>query len=417
MPRIKIEGGHKLTGEISISGAKNSAVALIPTAILCDEEVVISNVPNISDIDDLENILLHLNAKINRENETVTIDSKSIINKEITRELSKKLRASYYFMGALLGKFKKVEMYFPGGCSIGERPINLHLKGFELLGATVEEKDDHFLIEAKELKGNKIYLDFPSVGATINIMLAAVKAKGITTIENAAKEPEITNIATFLNNMGAKITGAGTSVIQIEGVDTLHKAYHEVIPDRIEAGTYIIIASLIGENLKISKLIPSHLKSLTSKLKESGVDMEIGLDYIQINKISKHQHIDITTLVYPGFPTDLQQIMAPYLATCQGCSKVEETIYENRFQNIKELEKMGLKAKISSDNKQLKIYGITKLHGANVSSTDLRGGASLLVAALIAEGTTIIDNINYILRGYDKIVEKLKSVGAKIELI
>ena len=205
MSRIKIEGGHKLTGEINISGAKNSAVALIPAAILCDEEVVINNVPNISDIDDLESILLHLNAKINRENETVKIDSTSIINKEITRELSKKLRASYYFMGALLGKFKKVEMYFPGGCSIGERPINLHLKGFELLGATVEEKDDYFLIEAKELKGNKIYLDFPSVGATINIMLAAVKAKGTTTIENAAKEPEISNIATFLNNMGAKI--------------------------------------------------------------------------------------------------------------------------------------------------------------------------------------------------------------------
>lgn len=417
MPRIKIEGGHKLTGEINISGAKNSAVALIPAAILCDEEVVINNVPNISDIDDLESILLHLNAKINRENETVKIDSTSIINKEITRELSKKLRASYYFMGALLGKFKKVEMYFPGGCSIGERPINLHLKGFELLGATVEEKDDYFLIEAKELKGNKIYLDFPSVGATINIMLAAVKAKGTTTIENAAKEPEISNIATFLNNMGAKITGAGTSIIQIEGVNKLHKAYHEVIPDRIEAGTYIIIASLIGENLKVSKLIPSHLESLTSKLKESGVVMEIGPDYVQINNITKHKKIDITTLVYPGFPTDLQQIMAPYLSTCQGCSTVEETIYENRFQNIKELEKMGLKARVSSDNKQAKIYGITKLHGADVCSTDLRGGASLLVAALIAEGTTTIDNINYILRGYDKIVEKLKSVGAKIELI
>lgn len=417
MPRIKIEGGHKLTGEINISGAKNSAVALIPAAILCDEEVVINNVPNISDIDDLENILLHLNAKINREYETVKIDSTSIINKEITRELSKKLRASYYFMGALLGKFKKVEMYFPGGCSIGERPINLHLKGFELLGATVEEKDDYFLIEAKELKGNKIYLDFPSVGATINIMLAAVKAKGITTIENAAKEPEISNIATFLNNMGAKITGAGTSIIQIEGVNKLHKAYHEVIPDRIEAGTYIIIASLIGENLKVSKLIPSHLESLTSKLKESGVDMEIGPDYVQINNTTKHKKIDITTLIYPGFPTDLQQIMTSYLSTCQGCSTIEETIYENRFQNIKELEKMGLKAKVSSDNKQAKIYGITKLHGADVCSTDLRGGASLLVAALIAEGTTTIDNINYILRGYDKIVEKLKSVGAKIELI
>lgn len=417
MPKIKIEGGHKLSGTITVGGAKNSVVALIPAAILCDETVTISNVPNITDVDDLEKILLHLNAKIDREEGKVEINSSDIINKEITQELSKKLRASYYFMGALLGKFNRVEMYFPGGCAIGARPINLHLKGFELLGAKITEDDNRFIIEADKLKGNNIYLDFPSVGATINIMLAAVKAKGKTVIDNAAKEPEIVNVATFLNNMGAKIKGAGTSTITITGVKYLHKSFHEVIPDRIEAGTYLIIASLLGENLKIDNIIPNHLEALIAKLTEAGVDMEIGLDNIIINKIGKYHSVDIKTLVYPGFATDLQQIMATFLTQCKGKSTIEETIYENRFQNLKELNKMGAKTKVKKDNRKAIIKGITKLKGNNVSATDLRGGASLLVAALIAEGTTNIDNISYILRGYDKIVEKLTNVGAKIEII
>jgi len=417
MPKIKIEGGHKLTGTITVGGAKNSVVALIPAAILCDETVTISNVPNITDVDDLENILVHLNAKINRTTGIVEINSSEIINQEITQELSKKLRASYYFMGALLGKFKKVEMYFPGGCAIGARPINLHLKGFELLGAKITEEDNHFIIEADKLKGNNIYLDFPSVGATINIMLAAVKAKGKTIIDNAAQEPEIVNVATFLNNMGAKIKGAGTSTITIIGVKYLHKCYHEVIPDRIEAGTYLIIASLLGEKLKIDNMIPNHLEALIAKLTESGVEMEIGLDNIIINKVNQYKATDIKTLVYPGFATDLQQIMATFLTQCKGKSVIEETIYENRFQNLKELDKMGAKTKVSKDNTKATIKGKTKLTGTDVFATDLRGGASLLVAALIADGVTTIDNISYILRGYDKIVEKLSSVGAKIEII
>lgn len=417
MPKIKIQGGHKLSGTVTVSGAKNSVVALIPAAILCDETVTISNVPNITDVDDLENILVHLNAKINREEGKVEINSSGIINKEITEDLSKKLRASYYFMGALLGKFNKVDMYFPGGCAIGARPINLHLKGFELLGAKITEEANHFIIEADKLKGNNIYLDFPSVGATINIMLAAVKAKGKTIIDNAAQEPEIVNIATFLNNMGAKIKGAGTSTITIIGVKYLHSCFHEVIPDRIEAGTYLIIGALLGQNLKIDNMIPNHLEALIAKLNEAGVEMEIGLDNVIINEVKNYKAIDIKTLVYPGFPTDLQQVMSSFLTQCKGKSTIEETIYENRFQNIKELKKMGAKANIRKDNRKVSIKGKVELHGADVTATDLRGGASLLVAALVAEGLSTIDNISYILRGYDKIVEKLTNVGAKIEII
>lgn len=417
MPKIIIEGGHKLTGSISVSGAKNSAVALIPASILCDETVTINNIPDITDVDDLEKILTHLNAKINREKGKVEINSSNIVNKEITQELSKKLRASYYFMGALLGKFKKVDMYFPGGCAIGARPINLHLKGFELLGAKITEEDNHFIIEADKLRGNNIYLDFPSVGATINIMLAAVKARGKTVIDNAAQEPEIVNIATFLNNMGAKIKGAGTSTITIIGVKYLHSCFHEVIPDRIEAGTYLIIGALLGKKLKIDNMIPSHLEALIAKLTECGVNMEIGLDNIIINDTNEYLSTNIKTLVYPGFATDLQQIMATFLTQCHGRSVIEETIYENRFQNLKELDRMGANTKVRKDNRKAVIKGKTPLKGTAVTATDLRGGASLLIAGLIAEGTTTIDNISYILRGYDKIIEKLTKVGAKIEII
>lgn len=416
MPKIKIEGKHTLTGTINISGAKNSAVALIPASILCDEVVTINNVPNISDIDSLEEILLSLNAKITRNEDVVKIDSFDIKNTKIEEELSKKLRASYYFMGALLGKFKKVDIYFPGGCVIGERPINLHLKGFEKLGATITEEGNHFIIEAKELKGNKIYLDIPSVGATINIMLAAVKAKGKTYIKNAAKEPEIVNVATFLNNMGAKIKGAGTNVITIEGVNHLHSCFHEVIPDRIEAGTYLIIGALTGKNLRINNIIPSHVESLISKLKEAGVNMEVNDDNIIVSKGEELKAIDIETLVFPGFPTDLQQTIIPFLTQCEGISRVRETIYENRFQNIPDTVKMGADISVR-DNEIAIIKGKTDLYGKEVIATDLRGGASMLICGLIAEGITTVDNIHFILRGYDNIVEKLSNVGAKIELI
>ena len=416
MPKIKIEGGYKLSGEIEVSGSKNSAVALIPAAILCDEIVEISNVPNISDIDALEEILVYLNVKVERKENTLKIDPRNIENKEIPEELSQKLRASYYFMSSLLGKYKHVEMYFPGGCSIGERPIDQTLKGYRALGATVKEEGNRYTIDAKELKGSKIYLDIPSVGATVNIMLAAVKASGKTIIENAAKEPEIVNIATFLNNMGAKIKGAGTNVITITGVSYLHKSFHEVIPDRIEAGTYLVIGSLLGENLKIKNIITSHVEALTSKLIEAGVNLDINEDYIVVNRKEKYKKIDIKTLPYPGFPTDLQQIIIPFLTQCEGLSIVEETIYENRFQNIIDTNRMGANI-IVKNNQVAKVRGITPLFGKEVTATDLRGGASLLICGLIAEGTTTIDNIKYILRGYDNICQKLSKVGAKIELI
>ena len=416
MSKIKIEGGYKLTGEIEVSGAKNSAVALVPAAILCDEEVTISNVPNISDIDSLEEILNYLNAKITRRDGVLTIDSSNIVNKEIPEEMSQKLRASYYFMSSLLGKYKHVEMYFPGGCTIGERPIDQTLKAYRALGAVVIEEGNRYIVEAEELKGAKIYLDMPSVGATINTMLAAVKAKGKTVIENVAKEPEIVNVATFIINMGAKIKGAGTNVITITGVDYLHKSFHEVIPDRIEAGTYVIIGALLGENLTIKNLIPSHIESLTSKLIEAGVEMNISEDSITIEKRGKYKAVSIKTLPYPGFPTDLQQPLIPFLTQCHGISTVEETIWENRFQNVYDTNRMGANI-IVKDNRIAKIKGVTKLTGKNVTATDLRGGASMLICGLIAEGITTIDNVKYILRGYDDICGKLSKVGAKIELI
>jgi len=317
-------------------------------------------------------------------------------------------------MGALLGKYKHVEMYFPGGCSIGARPINFHIKGFEALGATVNIEGDKYTVDAKELKGADIYLDFASVGATINIMLAAVRAKGITTIDNAAKEPEIVNVATFLNNMGAKISGAGTSTIKIVGVDSLSGCFHEVIPDRIEAGTYTIIGALMGKYLKIDNIIPAHIEALTSKLEEMGVELEIGADYLIVNKPAKYKAVNVKTLVFPGFPTDLQQPFMVLSTQCNGKSIVEETIYENRFMHIPYLNKMG--ANIEVNGNKAMIMGPTKLLGCEVEATDLRAGASLVVAALTADGTTIINNISHILRGYENIVEKLNDVGANIEV-
>lgn len=415
MYKITINGNKTLTGEIKISGSKNSAVALIPAAVLCDEEVTIANVPNISDIDALDDILNFLGAKVYRNEDIIKIDSKNITNRKIPKEIATKLRASYYFMGAMLSKFKRVEIYFPGGCSIGARPINLHLKGFEAMGAKVEENNNLFTITADELKGAKINLEFASVGATLNLMLAAVKAKGTTIISNAAKEPHIVNVATFLNNMGAKITGAGTSEIKIEGVDYLHSCFHEVVPDYIETGTYMILASIIGDKLKISNIIPDHVESLISKLEDVGAIMEIGVDFITISRPEKLKATNIKTQVYPGFPTDLQQPMATLLTQANGKSIINETIWENRFLNLKELNKMGATTDLLTNQKAV-IIGPTKLTGKRIKATDLRGAASLLIAGLIASGTTIIENADYILRGYEDIVYKLTNVGADIKL-
>ena len=414
MKQITIEGGRVLEGTIRVSGAKNSAVALIPASLLCDEKVRIDNIPNISDIDALNEILEYLGAKVTRDTDTIEIDSTSIMNKEIPETISRKLRASYYFMSALLGKYKKVEMYFPGGCSIGARPIDQTLKGFKELGAVVVEEGNKYTITAEELHGGHVYLDMPSVGATINTMLVAVRAKGKTIIENAAKEPEVVNVATFLNNMGAKVTGAGTSEIVITGVEYLKECYTEVIPDRIEAGTYMIAGALLGNNLKIDNVIPEHVESLSLKLKEMGIPMEIGSDYVVISRTDNMKKVNVKTLGYPGFPTDLQQPLTTLLTQCNGKSVLEETIYENRFQNVKYLNELG--AKIEICDRKIYIEGPTKLVGTTVTATDLRAGACLVLAGLLADGETTIKEVEHVLRGYENIVDKLRAVGAKITL-
>lgn len=414
MKRIIIEGKNELTGTIKISGAKNSAVALIPASILCDEPVTINNVPNISDIDALNDILKFLNAKIERKSGTIKIDASNINNAEIPEEISKKLRASYYFMSAILGKYKKVEMYFPGGCNIGKRPIDQTLKAFEALGATVIENNNKYKIYAENLIGAEINLDMPSVGATINALFASVRAKGITTINNAAKEPEIGNVIDFLNQMGAKIEGKGTSKITITGVDELHSTTIEVIPDRIETGTYVIIGTLLGNNLKIDNVIPNHISSLIDKLKEANANIEVYDNYIITNKSTELKRIDVVTKGYPGFATDLQQPLTALLTQCDGVSTLEETIYENRFNNVEYLNQMG--ADITIDNRKIHVKGKTDLNGSEVKATDLRAGACLVIAGLIAEGKTTIDDIEHVLRGYENIIEKLQNVGAKIEI-
>lgn len=414
MKQIVINGGKTLSGTIPISGAKNSAVALIPASILCDEQSTIYNVPNISDRDALIDILHLLNCETSLNGDLLKIDSTKVINKKIPLELSKKMRASYYFMGALLSRFKHVEMYFPGGCNIGKRPIDIHIKGFEALGAKVTIKGDLYKIDAKELNGTSMTLDFASVGATINIMLAAVKAKGKTVIKNAAREAEIVNIATFLNNMGAKISGAGTSVIRIEGVEYLHRAMIEVIPDRIEAGTYIILGAMIGDNLKIDNIISEHIDALLSKLTDMGVKYELEENVVTISKCDNIKASNIKTAVFPGFVTDLGQPMMVLLTQASGVSMFEETIYENRMGHVKYLNKMG--ANIKAANTNAVVIGPTKLNGCEVEATDLRGGAAMVLAGLIADGTTNISSIEHILRGYDSIITKLKNVGADIKL-
>lgn len=415
MQQIHIKGGKLLEGTINISGAKNSCVALLPAAILCSDQATIDNVPDISDVFYLKKIIEQLGGVVNVSEDRFSIDCRNIKNICIEEELSSKLRASYYFMGALLGRFHYCEMYFPGGCNIGLRPINLHLEGFKKLGATVVNQGNKYIIEAKELKGAFINLDFASVGATINLLLAAVLADGETIINNAACEPEIVNVASFLTSMGAKIYGAGTSRIRINGVKSLHNGFTEVIPDRIEAGTFLIMGSLCAKKLEINNVIPKHLESLTSKLLESGTNLEIYENKIVVYQNKVKNPINIKSQVYPGFPTDIGQPMGLYMTQLNGFSNYEETIYENRMQYTKYLNSMG--AKMLVNGQKLSIAGPTSLKGAYVTATDLRAGATLVLAGLIADGDTYIEEINHILRGYSDIIEKLQNVGANIEII
>lgn len=411
--RIVISGGYKLQGTVNISGAKNAAVALLPAAILADDEVIISGVPRISDIDYLCELLKELNCTIIRDKDCITIDSKNFENTPLVKRSVDKLRASYYFMGAILTKCKKVVIRSSGGCYLGPRPIDLHLKGFEALGAKIDYKNDTYTITAEKLQGAKIYLDFASVGATINILLAAVKAEGKTIIENAAKEPEIVDVANLLTKMGAKIQGAGTDKIIIEGVDCMHGCIHEMIPDRIEAGTFLIIAAAVGKKITIKNIIPHHLESLTSKLFEMGVKIDIQNDQIVVYENEKGlEPVNVITQIYPGFATDLQQPLTALLTQCTGKSKVIDTIYPERFGHCEQLNCMG--ANINKMDGECEIMGPTKLSGRRVYATDLRCGAALLIAGLLAQGETEICNVYHIDRGYANIDKKLISLGAVI---
>ena len=410
---IAIEGGYKLNGTVRISGAKNATVALIPAAVLSDGPVEIFGVPEISDVEALAILLEELKCEVEVDGEHIKIDPTHMEDIPLVSDAVNKLRASYYFMGALLGKYKRVKIKMPGGCYLGPRPIDLHLKGFEALGAKITYEDDTYLLEAEELIGTQIYLDFASVGATINIMLAAVRAKGKTVIENAAKEPEIIDVANLLTKMGAKIRGVGTDSITIEGVDHLNGTFHEIIPDRIEAGTFLIIAAAAGEKVIIQNIIPQHLEALISKLKEMGVKMDVVGDSIVIFGSQENLHpVDIKTQTYPGFATDLQQPLTTLLTQAQGESHVKETIYVERFKHCAELNKMGAQIEVGEASSD--IHGATSLHGARVQATDLRCGAALVIAGLIAEGKTEITNVYHIDRGYDNIDHKLITLGAHI---
>ncbi len=410
---IKIRGGKRLSGEVEISSSKNATVAILPAVVLASEIVKLYDVPNIEDINALVNLLKKLNIKVEEKNDSFTIDPTEIENVVLDGEEVRKLRASYYFMGALLGRFKHVKMLYPGGCNLGPRPIDLHLKGFESLGAKIITDGENIQIDADELIGDEIYLDIASVGATINIMLAAVFAKGRTIIRNAAKEPEIIDLSSMLNKMGARIRGAGTSDIVIDGVDRLKGCIHDIIPDRIEAGTYICLAAAVGDNVVVKNVIPQHLEALLSKLEEMGVEMEVGSDYVKVLSANNLKAIDIQTLTFPGFATDLQQPITPLLCSATGVSKVVETIYPERFKHCFELNKMG--ASIDVGEAKAVILGPTKLKGAKVRATDLRCGAALIIAGAMANGETIIYDAYHIYRGYDNVVEKLRKLGADVE--
>ena len=417
MKKIVIKGNRPLAGEVTISGAKNSAVALIPAAILADSPVILEGVPDIQDVHSLIEILEIMGATVHFSNNILEIDPREVVSIPMPHGKINSLRASYYFMGTLLGKFGEAVVGLPGGCYLGPRPIDLHVKGFEALGAEVTNEHGAMYLrtENKGLRGNRIFMDVVSVGATINVMLAAVKAKGQTVIENAAREPEIIDVATLLNNMGAKVRGAGTDVIRIEGVETLHGCRHFMIPDRIEAGTYLALAAAVGNGIKVKNVIFEHLESFIAKLQEIGVHMKISEDEIEVYPSKELKPANIMTYPYPGFATDLQQPLTALLLITTGTSEIIDTIYAKRVNHVPELARMG--ADITVEGNMIIVNGPNKLHGTEVVASDLRAGACLVIAGLLAEWTTTIYNVDYILLGYDHIIEKLTALGASIEMI
>lgn len=414
--KFVINGGIPLKGTVNVSGAKNAAVAILPATILAQGVCVIENLPRIADVFIILKILRSLGAKVSFDaNGTATIDTSTVDSYQVNIEIAKRLRASYYFMGALVGVFHRAEVLLPGGCAIGERPIDLHIKGFQALGAEASTEYGKLVASADSLKGKDIYIDKVSVGATINIMIAAARAEGNTTIVNAAKEPHVVDVANFLNCMGAKIKGAGTDIIKIRGVKTMHGCNYSVIPDQIEAGTLMVAAAATRGDVTIQNVIPTHMDAITAKLLEMGVTVEEGDDSIRVCCDHRPKHVSITTLPYPGFPTDLQQPMTVLLSTAKGTSVIVENIFESRFKHINEIRRMG--ANVTINDRIAVVEGVERLTGAPVRATDLRAGAALIIAGLMADGVTEISDIKYIDRGYDKIENKLISLGADIRRV
>ncbi|TGV30389.1 UDP-N-acetylglucosamine 1-carboxyvinyltransferase [Mesorhizobium sp. M00.F.Ca.ET.186.01.1.1] len=414
MDKLIINGGKPLAGTVTISGAKNSAVALIPAALLADGPVVIENLPRIQDVDIYHELLREMGADVLFEEDWMEIDGRLMKLMLMPNGRIKKLRASYYLWGALLAKFGEAQVGLPGGCDLGPRPVDLHIKGFEAMGAEVENKNGVMTIRAKHgrLQGARIYLDLVSVGATINIMLAASKADGVTIIENAAREPEIVDVATLLNNMGANIKGAGTDVIRVQGVERLRGCRHTIIPDRIEAGTYMIAAAATNGNVLVENVIPKHLESLTAKLREIGAQVMEMDDCIQVMGRDSYRSIDVKTSPYPGFPTDLQQPITTLLTLAKGSSIVTDNIYSSRFRHVDELRRMGATLKV--EGRSAVIEGGSKLNGAKVVASDLRAGAALFIAGLATSGTTELEGLEHIDRGYENLVGKLQTLGADV---
>ena len=416
MERFVIKGGVALNGEVEIGGAKNAALGLLAAAIMTDEDVTIENLPDVSDINQLIDAIANIGATVNRiDRHTVTINGKTIRTHVVEYEQMRKIRASYYLLGALLGKFNKAEVALPGGCAIGSRPIDLHLKGFRALGADVIT--DHGMVnaQAERLVGNHIFFDTSSVGATINVMLAAVRAEGKTVIENAAKEPHVVDIANMLNSMGANVRGAGTDKIRIEGVRELHGTVYSTIPDQIEAGTFMCAAAVTGGDVLIKNVIPKHLEAITAKLTQIGCEVAEFDDAVRVVGYRNMKYTNVKTLPYPGFPTDVQPQITVVLALAKGTSIVTEGIFENRFKYVDELAKMG--ADITVEGNTAIVKGVERYTGAEVTAPDLRAGAALVLAGLAADGITVVDDIKYILRGYEDFDIKLRELGAKIEYV
>lgn len=413
MEQYVIKGGNPLYGEVEIGGAKNAALAILAAAIMTDETVTIDNLPNVRDINVLLQAIEEIGAHVERVDiHKVKINGSFIRGVNVDNEFIRRIRASYYLIGALLGKYKHAEVALPGGCDIGSRPIDLHMKGFRSMGADIDIAHGLVIARAKELKGTHIYMDKVSVGATINIMMAAAMADGKTVIENAAKEPHVVDVANFLNSMGANIRGAGTDVIRIVGVEKLHATEYSVIPDQIEAGTFMFAVAAAGGNVLVKNVIPKHLEATTAKLLEVGCQVEEFDDSVRVISDGHLRHTQVTTLPYPGFPTDMQPQMAVLLGIAEGTSTVTESIFENRFKYVDELTRMGADIKVESNIAI--ISGVKRYAGARVNAPDLRAGAALVIAGLAAEGITVVDDIYYIQRGYEALEEKLTKIGAKI---